>query len=66
MGGYDLWHRRLARTELESFSKMTQHSKGLKELKNVTFYQTEKCAACMIGKARLNNIPDVKERATTP
>jgi hypothetical protein len=66
MGGYDLWHCRLAHTERESISKTIPHSKGLNELKNVTFDQTEKCAACMIGKAKLCNYPDSKERATTP
>ena len=66
MGGYDLWHRRLGHSERETIRKTIPHSKGLEELKNVTFDNNEKCAACMIGKAKLNNLPDLKERATIP
>ena len=63
MGGYDLWHLRLGHSEKETIRKTIPHSRGLDELKNVTLDREEQCTACMIGKAKLSNLPELKERA---
>ena len=66
MSGYCLWHRRLGHCPNATIQKTIKHSIGLDDLLNARFDDHEKCPACMIGKSKLENMPDRKEHASKP
>ena len=64
--GYGLWHRRLMHCTNQIIKQTIPFSKGLEKLADYKFDEHEMCPACMIGKSKMQNVPEPGKRATRP
>jgi hypothetical protein len=64
--GYELWHRRLGHTSNRTIRETIQCAVGLEFLKKMTFETHVKCPSYLIGKATLEDFPNVKRPINNP